>query len=101
MLRAAEDAVSKGDVEKFYNVTFAIIQHVEKFYNQDTDVISAIQYRSDLSVAVDKLSDIIEIKSISDACDKVRYGRIMPDSIAMSADFEILKRLLPRTYKNR
>lgn len=83
MLLAAEEAFSNGDVRLFYNIIHVIIQDsVERSYSLYSDKSSASPLRN------------FEIMALTMACDKVRYGRIMPDCNAMAADLEKLKQLL-------
>lgn len=87
MLLDAEVASSKGDVELFYNIIFEIMRDcVGKYYSSPRCETSG----SD-SPGYDEIQ---EITAITAACDKVRYGRIMPNSSAMTADLERLKQLL-------
>jgi len=87
MLLDAEVASSKGDVELFYNIIFEIMQDcVGKYYSLP---------RGETSGSHSPVNDEKhEIMAITATCDKVRYGRIMPDSSAMTADLERLKQLL-------
>lgn len=95
MLQAAEAASVKGEVELFYNIAFEIIQNgVEK---PDTllPVKSRLSLnRSELPQINENYNNNAEIYAIASACDKVRYGRVMPDSITMAADLERLKQIL-------
>jgi hypothetical protein len=98
MLRDAEDAASNGDIEQFYNITFAIIQEcVEKPYNKPVSAPSVFQQSSNLPIRDEKPYNINEVREIIVACDKVRYGHIMPDKIAMTADLEKIKQLFSNT----
>ena len=94
MLRDAEDAASNGDIEQFYNITFAIIQEcVEKTYNAPVSAPGAFQQSSNLPIKDEKPYNVSELKKIIVACDKVRYGHIMPDNTVMAADLEKIRRI--------
>ncbi len=95
MLQAAEAASVKGEVELFYNIVFEIIQKGVEKPNTLLPVKSRLFLnRSVLPQINENYNDNIEIYAIAAACDKVRYGRVMPDSITMAADLERLKQIL-------
>lgn len=95
MLQAAEAASVKGEVELFYNIVFEIIQNSVEKPNTLLPVKSRLFInRSVLPQINENHNNNAEIYALAAACDKVRYGRDMPDSISMAADLERLKQIL-------
>jgi hypothetical protein len=97
MLHAAENAVANSDVEFFYNIAYAIIQnYAENTYNNPLEVSSQFHFNSnaDLSSVLGTTCAYSELHAISASCDKVRYGRILPDETTIAADLEKIKNLI-------
>jgi hypothetical protein len=107
MLLAAEEAFLSENVVLFYNIVFEIIQNmesVEKHYNKSVVVTAPLKNKIRLFLCEDaktpyKQSASDTIKALAIACDRVRYGRIMPDSATISADFESLRQTLSSRLK--
>jgi hypothetical protein len=95
LLQDAEVAVSNGDVEMFYNIAFEVIQNMEsvdKPYETAPNEKNAIQRTDD-----EEQYRLTEVKHMIATCDKVRYGRIVPNYTSMAYDLERLKNILPFT----
>jgi hypothetical protein len=95
LLRNAEVAVSNGDVEMFYNIAFEVIQNMERVdipYEIAPNEKSAIQRTDD-----EEQYRLTEVKHMIARCDKVRYGRILPNDTSLESDLELLKKILSFT----
>lgn len=107
MLLTAEKAALNNDVELFYNIAFEILQNMErvgKHYN-GASVPTATQKKiirlflsEHTEIPYEKRSSDA-LKSLAMACDRVRYGRLIPDSTTISADFEFLLQALSSTLR--
>ena len=95
LLQDAEAAVASGDVEIFYNRAFEIMQIIEnvgKPYKQTPDVIRAIRRIDD-----EERHRLNEVTYMIAACDKVRYGRILPNTTSLLPDLERLTKIITFT----
>ncbi len=95
MLLAAEQAALQKDFELFYDEAFAVIQLVGKLYS--TIRCSGTMQHFDNALDSDTIHPeqrlINEIRCLTSACDKVRYGRIMPDATVLMTDLKRLQQL--------
>jgi hypothetical protein len=99
MLLVAEGAALNKDVEIFYNTVHEILQVVEKYYNNSFALTASkkANMRSILcenNKKTDEQSSSDAIRALTIVCDKVRYGRTIPDSSTISSDFEFLRQIL-------
>ncbi len=95
MLQEAELAVSNGNVDLFYNIAFEVMQiteNVGKPYEARSDGIRVIR-RSD-DAERHRLHEVIYMTA---SCDKVRYGRILPNATSLLSDLECLKKIISHT----
>ena len=95
MLQEAELAVSNGNVDLFYNIAFEVMQiteNVGKPYEARSDGIRVIR-RSD-DAERHRLHEVIYMTA---SCDKVRYGRILPNATSLLPDLECLKKIISHT----
>ena len=92
LLQDAEVAAANGDVELFFNIAFEIIQimqSVDKRYNNRPDGISALRLMDD-----EEQHRLNDVNGMNTECDKVRYGRILPDGTSLAHYYERLNKIL-------
>jgi hypothetical protein len=95
LLWDAEAAVANGNVDLFYNIAFEVMQiteNVGKPYEARSDGIRAISRTDD-----EERHRLIAVTYMIAACDKVRYGRILPNTTSLLPDLERLKKILSFT----
>jgi hypothetical protein len=102
MFRAAETAVANNNVDIFYNISFEIIVAVEKYYSlccvsKYSTIHEKENYLFKDNELPHKQGVCNALKSLSAACDSVRYGRTLPDPSTITADLQSLRQILSHT----